>query len=373
MYFLGWSNLYPALPGSLLIFFTISFTLFILAGKKEIINFDVTHEKVVLDMRKKYVFDNLIFIVIMSLGLINILKMGYLPILASNHDYRDFGIPIIDPLFNTLSIFFAVFFFQSYLQCRKRRLLAYVILIIIFQLLIFRRSSAIWISMSMIFIYIINHKRISYAVLISLFLLIPVISYCFGLYGNKRSNLSKEYVLNDLGASDSFINTGLDDNHYMTYLYVTSPLANLNANLLQGEGLFNKKEYEKFIFYCLVPYSITLRVENVMNISPPQTYLIHPHLIVGTFLMEGFYTMGWFGMSAMIIYLFLYISVCNLIIKRFCILRSTAVSLLCTTVSLLIFSNFLNRLDVILLLFVYPVLFHLLYDRYAKCKPSAIW
>jgi hypothetical protein len=36
---------------------------------------------------------------------------------------------------------------------------------------------------------------------------------------------------------------------------------------------------------------------------------------------------------------------------------------LSTTITLLIFSNFLNRLDVILMLFVYPVLFHFIFKK----------
>ena len=47
--------------------------------------------------------------------------MGYLPVLDRSHDYREFGMPVIDPVFNSLSIFFSVFFFQSYLGGKKEK------------------------------------------------------------------------------------------------------------------------------------------------------------------------------------------------------------------------------------------------------------
>jgi hypothetical protein len=143
------------------------------------------------------------------------------------------------------------------------------------------------------------------------------------------------------------------------------------VNLEKGEGFFNNKEFKRFLFYCIVPQSITLRLEKLMIISPPETCLIHPHLIVGTFLMTGFYTTGWFGMILMLIFLFFFISLCCKIIERFNLFGPTAYSLLCTTVLLLIFSNFLNRMDVILMLFIYPVLFHFIYYRYRGSESNA--
>jgi hypothetical protein len=190
-----------------------------------------------------------------------------------------------------------------------------------------------------------------------------VFSYCFGLYGNTRSNLSKSFVLNDLGASDAFKNSKISYNHYMTYLYISSPLANLEQNIDKREGKLSYKNFEDFFFYCLVPESIILRLEKPLKLSAPSCYLISPDLIVGSFYMVSFYTLGWYGMILMFLFLFVFILLCLFVTRKWNTFSIETFSLLSATVCLLIFSNFMNRLDVILMLFIYPVLFHFIYTR----------
>jgi hypothetical protein len=147
----------------------------------------------------------------------------------------------------------------------------------------------------------------------------------------------------------------------MTYLYISSPLANLQENLDKANGVVEKADFKKFLFYSLIPESFTLRLEKKMDLSPPVCYLITPELIAGSFLMVAFYTLGWTGMIIMFLYLSLFILVCLVLIRKWRTFSSVTITLLSTAVSMLIFSNFLNRMDVILMLFVYPVLFHFIY------------
>jgi len=149
----------------------------------------------------------------------------------------------------------------------------------------------------------------------------------------------------------------------MTYLYVASPLANLQKNITKGDGFLNGGDIKTFLFYCLIPESLTNRLEKTLKLSKPESHLITPDLIVGSFFMISFFTMGWSGMIFMFLYLFVFILLCLIVVRRWNTFGPETLSLLSATVSLLIFSNFLNRLDVILMLFAYPVLFHLIYSR----------
>jgi hypothetical protein len=146
----------------------------------------------------------------------------------------------------------------------------------------------------------------------------------------------------------------------MTYLYIASPLANLQKNIDQRSNGLKKGDIKDFMFYCLVPESITLRLEKSLQVSKPECYLISPNLIVGTLYMVAYYTLGWTGMIIMFISLSAYILLSLVIIRKYDAFALESYSLLCATVCLLIFSNFLNRLDVILMLFVYPLLFHII-------------
>jgi hypothetical protein len=353
----GWCSIFPKLSPGILLFFFLTFLIFIYTGyqfgKK---NFNITYYPGV----KPY-FNDVVFSLILILGLVNVIYMGYLPIFNRSHNYREYGMPVIDPVFNTLSIFLSVFFVQSFLEQKKRRFLIYVFIIVLIHILLFRRSSVIWIIASSLFLLIMYKKRISLLFIAVAIICLPILSYSFGAYGNFRSKLSKSYVMNELRTSQNFKSSNISHYHYMTYLYVSSPLANLQENIDKRSGAIQKMDFTSFFFYCILPESFTLRLEKPLKLSPPICYLITPELIAGSFLMVAFFTLGWAGIIFMFIYLTVFIIACLILISKINTFRSITISLLATTVSLLIFSNFLNRLDVILMLFVYPVLFHLIY------------
>ena len=363
VYLFGWSKIFPALSAGLILFLVATFILFIFAGYR----FGLRNP----GFFSKHSFNTLndiIFWLIILLCIVNVLYMGYLPVLDRSHDYREFGMPVIDPVFNSLSIFFSVVFFQSFIEQKKKRFFIYVLIIILIHILLYRRSSVIWIITSTVFLLLIYKKSSSLLVIIAALICLPILSYCFGAYGNVRSNLSKSFVMNGLGASEKFKNSNISHNHYMTYLYISSPLANLQENIDEADIAVKKTDFKEFFFYCILPESFTLRLEKPLDLSPPVCYLITPELIVGSFFMVAFYTLGWTGMIIMFLYLSLFIIVCLVLIRKWNTFSSVTISLLSAAVSLLIFSNFLNRLDVILMLFVYPVLFHLIFNFGDKFK-----
>lgn len=358
VYLWGWCGIFPKLSAGLLLFFSITFLVFIFAGHQ----LGKRNFNVVFYPGFNLYLNDILFSLIIILGLVNVLFMGYLPVLDRSHNYREFGMPVIDPVFNTLSIFLSVFFVQSFIEQKKKRLLIYVFIIILIHILLFRRSSVIWIITSSLFLLVLYKKRISLLFIAVALISLPILSYGFGAYGNFRSRLSKSFVMNKLGTSDNFKNSNISHNHYMTYLYISSPLANLQENIDKANRAVEKFDFKEFLFYSLVPESFTLRLEKRLELSPPLCYLITPELIAGSFLMVAFYTLGWTGMIIMFLYLSLFILACLVLIRKWKTFSSVTISLLSAAVSMLIFSNFLNRLDVILMLFVYPVLFHFIYS-----------
>jgi hypothetical protein len=359
LYMLGWSRMFSPLSPLLILFIAITFVIFIFAGLYlERRGFNFKNEPI----RDSH-FTEVLFGVIILLGVMNVAYMGYLPLADHTHDYRKFGMPVVDPLFNTLSIFFALIMVHSFLDTHKNKCLIYFLIVLIIQVLLYRRSTIIWIILSSSILYLVYIKKIQLLLILGGILLVPVLSYLFGLYGNTRSNLSETFVLNELGASDSFKNSGLSHNHYMTYLYIASPLANLQTNIDQRSNGLKKGDFKDFMFYCLIPESITLRLEKSLQITKPECYLISPNLIVGTLYMVAFYTLGWTGMILMFLTLVVFILLNLFIIRKYDEFALEGYSLLSAFVCLLIFSNFMNRLDVILLLFVYPVIFHLIISR----------
>jgi hypothetical protein len=357
IYFLGWSSIFPRLSAGLLLFLASTIILFFVGG--------IILKKKNLYFSSSLITDNhindIIFFIIIILGVINVSFMGYIPVLDRSHNYREFGMPVVDPVFNTLSIFFSTIYFHNYLQNKKKKNLVYFIIILLIQIILFRRSTIVWIVISSSLLYILFKQRVSLLVIALSIISIPLASYCFGYYGDVRSKLSKSFVLNDLGASDKFRNSQLSHNHYMTYLYVSSPLANLQKNIDFKDNGVTHHDFREFLFYCVIPESITSRLEKPLNLIKPDCQLISPNLIVGSLYMVSFFTMGWAGMIMMFLFLSGVILAGLLIINRWKSFGMETFSILSTAVSILIFSNFLNRLDVLLMLFVYPVLFHYIY------------
>jgi hypothetical protein len=362
LYLCGWSKLFPALSAGLVLFLIITFILFIIIGRLSTRKSLLIFNPVPLNPK----LTDLIFLLIILLGVVNIIYMGFIPVLDRSHNYREFGMPVIDPLFNSLSIFFSVFLFRSFLDTRKKRFLFYFLIILLIQFLIFRRSTITWILTASSILFLLYKRKISLWLIIAFFLTLPLLSYCFGLYGNFRSKLSDSFIMNELGSSSAFKNSGLGHNHYMTFLYIASPLANLQQNIDKRDEAFRGKNFKEFLFYSVIPASFTLRLEKPLNLFPPECFLISPNLIAGSFYMVGFYTLGWSGMIIMALFLIGFILLALLILRKWKTFGLEAYSLLTVAVALLIFSNFLNRLDVILMLFVYPVLFHFIYTRNIK-------
>lgn len=364
----GWSSLYPEISYPLIIFLLCTSLLSVFIGKVSG-NFRNLNSIKLLRSRNHFLFLDIIFFLIIFMGILDICLTGYIPFLDRSRNHLDFGFPVLDPIFNSLSIFFSVFFFQTFIESRKKRYIIFFFLIIVFHLLIFRRSAVIWILTASTFLLILNRKQIKTIFLLICFISIPLISFGFGTYGNLRNNLGKSYVINELDASDHFKNSGINANHYLTYLYLSSPLANLQSTVDQGDGFTNNGELRDFLFYCVFPQSLTLHLEKTKKLSEPRYTLIHPHLIVGSFLLLSYSTFGWLGMILMFFFMILYIIACIGVIRRWDTFRLTTYSILATTVSLLTFSNFLNRLDVILILFVYPVIFHYVFRLANKERP----
>ena len=359
VYLFGWSKIFPPLSANLILFFALTFILVIMAG----IYLNKKGPNIMNHLPFISFFTEIVFCSILFLGLLNVLYMGYLPIADRSHDYREFGMPVIDPLFNTLSIFFSVFMIHSFLDTRGKKYLLYFLIIVILQIILFRRSTIIWIFTSSAFLYVLFKKKINLLLLVAAIILIPFFSYCFGMYGNERSNLSKTFVLDDLGASERFKNTGLSYNHYMTYLYLSSPLANLQKNIDERTVDLNKDDFKSFLFYCLIPESITLRLEKPLHMTKPECNLISTNLIVGSIYMVAYFVLGWKGMIIMFIYLILFIMLCLFVIKKCRSFSMEVYSILSAFVCLLIFTNFMNRLDILMILFIYPVIFHFILTK----------
>ncbi|MFP4487949.1 MAG: oligosaccharide repeat unit polymerase [Bacteroidales bacterium] len=357
LYLFSWSDLYPPISLSLVIFLGVSFILFLSAGY---FTGNLKTSKHNIRESELFIVD-ILFIIIIALAVADIVGTGYLPILNRQYDYKVFGVSVLDPLFNTLSIYFSLVFLNTFLSKKKIRFVLYCILLLIVQVLILRRGTIVWMLTSWIFLILLYVRRIPIKVIIAGILVIPIVSLLFGLYGNFRSNINEEMTLDGLGASSEFKDLNISHYHYMTYLYISSPLANLQKNIESGKNELDKKDFKSFLFYCIIPQSITARIKNIIKIREPDPELITPSLIVGSVYMLAFNTMGWLGVSILMVVILIYLLLGMTVTEKIKYNSNETYALLLNTTFLLIFDNLFVRLDVLLMLFVYPLLFNHLF------------
>ena len=351
-YQLQWSNQFPALSISLLFFMGLTFLILIPFGSK--LN-DYLKIRPNTEVPGK-IFD-FIFAVIVLLGIISIAVRGYVPILKSDFNYHRFGIRYLYFFFNSLSIFFSVHYFCIFLEHKKAKFLVYLIILIILLVAVYSRYALFLCLFSCLFVFVLFKRKLP--VLYIVFAIIAFLAsiYLFGYLGNKRSRFESSYILHDLGASSTYVKRSSDINLYMTYLYITSPLANLQKNIDHSKGFSNNNDLKEFVFYSLIPWNITSRLYDRVNLHSQDYSLVNKDLIVGTYYMRGFYNLGWTGMILLTLIFIGFVLFSTWISSKNPQFKMTSIALLSTVSSLLIFDNFMIKPDVLFMLFIYPFAF----------------
>ena len=238
IYSLQWSTLYPPLSASLLLFYLGSFIVYLIAGYLS-------------NRLKPFYFNqisrssyNVLFVsCILGLYLAEIVLARKIPLfglLKGDFTYGDhFGIPVIHTLLVSFNSFYAVYLFHQYISKKNKVLLLQFVLLLIPYILLVYRSNIMGVFVSCFFIFLLNN-RITYRIILSSVVAVLLSFYGFGFLGNLRSGQGDPtYIARASGATDQFLESMVPKEYYWTYLYVASPVANLQNNMnltRQDEG-----------------------------------------------------------------------------------------------------------------------------------------
>ncbi|HVW99837.1 MAG TPA: hypothetical protein VHA52_05325, partial [Candidatus Babeliaceae bacterium] len=193
----------------------------------------------------------------------------------------------------------------------------------------------------------------------------------FGVLGNIRTSNQidkgqtqelSEIMLNLAEAKPSFVNSPVPKAYFWSYLYISSPLANLQININEQKPTYNLPSVLQYVNSELNFDFISKRIFAFFNVQKRDNTLIAPFLTVGTVYSTSYTYLGWWGMS--ITFLFMMgVSFCYLIIIRpqnpyF----STALAMLNTLLLFCIFDNMMNFSGMSFQL-VYPILLSLKFKK----------
>lgn len=209
-YLFRWSDLYPELSLSLIIFLLCTIIIALIIGTAFV------KDKVIVFENLSYKNNmQLITILILAGYGLEFLYAGNFPLLSifggPAVPYHEFGIPTFHVLLVTFNSFYAVYLFQLCLTeklAQRKKVIILFILTLIPSVLIMNRGMLVMIMMSCVFIYLIKFQyKITFKKIAGLAVFLLFALYLFGVLGNMRLN-SMYQTNTSLNDNELFLDIG---------------------------------------------------------------------------------------------------------------------------------------------------------------------
>jgi oligosaccharide repeat unit polymerase len=371
-YLFNWSKLFPELGLSLVVFLMSSIIVAFLMGKSFSKRNIITFNKIKFSNKVEWVTYAII------LGyFVEFLYHRNFPLLAIFTkvplNYTEFGIPTFHVFLVTFNSFFSIYIFQMILSetKKKKELIVLYILNLIPSMLIMNRGMLVMILISCLFVYLIkNHRQITLRKITGLLVIMLFGLYLFGVAGNVRVNntyktntsaFDNNLFMQIGGATDEFKKSFIPKEYFWGYIYVASPLANLQQTIDKFE---HKEDVDfsdsfKFVITQLFPDFISKRIVSLYQWNIPTGNQITPELNVSTAFSQPYVILGWVGISLFTLFIFMFAFFYILLLKwlnsEFFVIGVAIMN------SIFLFNTFSNMFAFTGLSFqlVYPLLFTL--------------
>ncbi len=306
IYLLGWSELYPPLSFHLCAFLLITGIVYFIVGRRvrqsEIITF-----RPLAKSERAPVF---VTVFIYALWALEFLYEGGIPllkiILKQPYNYRLFGIPSLHVFVVTFSSFYTVYLFHLFLSHRSNRIFLLYIINLLAALLIYNRGMLFFNLASSLFIYLIFLKQIPLKKIVVVSVLMIPLLFLFGWLGSLRVSREAQEPYNNENfmvtgkATLSFRQSVIPKEYFWAYIYISSPLANLQQNIndypvasitIQTLGEWFNSE--------VLPDFLSKRINRVFQLDQYVDKRIPGPFNVSTVYSRSYSYAGWAGMMLM--------------------------------------------------------------------------
>lgn len=374
VYSFGWSTIYPALTFDLLLFFVITFCFCILFG-------------VMLSRVKKFNFNYIpvsrynrrVIIALYFFYMLDILYAGFIPLLAfgsGKADYTgsiNYGIPTLHFLVVTFNLFYSIYVFHQYLSSRKKAVLFCYFLLIAPFVILLQRSNIMYIIIGSMFVFFLSLKKLSVKKVLGLISVGMFAIYIFGYLGNLRSaGGDSTFIPRASGVTDQFLNGPIPNEFYWGYLYIGSPLANLQNNINTHPKV--NDDWSSFIVYECMPDFLTKKLEGLVSLKYRPFDQINSFLNVGTIYARPYGYLSWKGIYFLFFMLMFLMNIYFLWVNRSSTYKVTGVAMMFIVIA---FSSFENTITFSAYSFqlMYPLLFSMLkkYRSQPKKKTAPLY
>jgi hypothetical protein len=355
-YQLNWSNLYPILSPSLLLFFLISFLVALVLAFLSRHVMHIEFMEIACGRYNAQVCLVVIFGVIIEF--LNAKKIPLVAVLMSDatFDYRQFGLPFLHVLIVTFSSFAAVLLFHELVSKFRWRELFFYLVYLGIAVLIMNRGMFLMIVVASLFVGLLKWDTGRIWMITGFF--VAILFYGFGILGNLRHahTIKSDLMIKMSKASPAFQHSIMPKPYIWGYVYLTSPLANFQKTLDKADPGLRWMRWKHFLNFELLPDFISKRTASwldIKRIDPPQ---ITDWLTASTMYSRSFLFLGWTG----VVLMFLFFAVTTIGYRKILGARSrysvTGFALLNTVI---VFNSFDNMYAFTGLIFqlAYPVTF----------------
>ena len=291
IYPLQWSQLYPDLQPDLLCFVASTILISLYLGYK--IQNKCIYKKIQSPI-KYYNFSIKSIYFLYFLLLIKIVERGNLPFLNSlmgkDSGYMDVGNPFLNVIFVNFNMFLSFFFSYCLFSSKNTKYTKLLLLSLLCPLLLMGRGFLLYHFIGVFINYVIcKIKNAKKTIVFSTFIC-AIILYLFGVLGNLRfaGNLF-EFT----SPSDDFMNSSIPKEYYWAYLYIATPIGNLQ-NAINLGYTYHSSDVNVLIFDQILPRFVSQYIG--LRLPDYNGYLVIPALNVGTMYFRPFIAYGWLGM-----------------------------------------------------------------------------
>lgn len=366
-YTLQWSTIYPALTPELLGFYLLTFIIAFVTGIliERLPGF--TYKPIPV-----FRYNGLVILFLYILYALDCWYMGFVPLLAfysGNASYAggvEFGIPTIHVLLVTFTLFFAVYLFHQFLSNRKWSILLSYLSTFIPLILTSQRSSIMYIVIASAITFVISQKKIAVRKVVRLGVFAIIVLYLFGFLGNLRSaNGDSTFIPRNSGVKEEFLESWIPNEFYWSYLYIASPVANLQNNINIERSVI--PNYSEFAVFEMVPDFLAKKIVQTYSLTRREFNQINPFLNVGTIYARSFSYLSWTGMFIMFFYLMILMNLYYIVIRQSYMYGTTGLAMMFSMIALGNFDNSITWSAYSFPLF-YPFLFSII--RGFRTKPN---
>ncbi len=310
-YTLHWSSYYPPLQWPLIIFFIISFgACFFFA--RNIYKNHISSSYISPTPTLHQIIGVTLFLYF--LWIIEFIHAGGIPLflilLSKPFNYRTFGVPTLHVFIVTFSSFYTAYLFHAYLVSRKKIILFFCILNLSVALLIMNRGMLLTNLSTLFFIYLLTKKSLENILTLKkisiLMVTIVILFFLFGAMGTMRvsreiKRLYDRSLVYEVGnATPAFQKSIIPSEFFWVYVYITSPLANLQYNIANTQPELNKENFFLLLNNEVLPDAVSKRITAQFNLTEKQNYQIAENLNASTVFSGSFTYWGWAGVFLML-------------------------------------------------------------------------